>query len=59
VLDGGRYGLLVDPADPQALADALQVQLSTRAVLPGARAADFSQEASVDAYADLLLSLAG
>jgi glycosyltransferase involved in cell wall biosynthesis len=59
VLDGGRFGLLVDPGDAQALADALLVQISNRAVLPGDRAADFSRAASVKAYADLLLSLAG
>ena len=54
VLDGGRFGLLVDPADPQHIAEALLIQLGETPVLPGARAAQFSRQAALHAYADLL-----
>ena len=57
VLDGDRFGVLVDPADEQAIADALLRQTGTAPVPPGKRAGDFSRAAAMRAYADLLLGL--
>jgi len=55
VLDFGRYGLLVDPADAEGMAAALLRQVGEEALLPGKRALDFSRDAALDAYADLIL----
>jgi glycosyltransferase involved in cell wall biosynthesis len=61
ILDGGRYGVLVAPGDPAALAAAMD----RVATLPGrfppallrARAAEFSNSACAERYAELLYSL--
>jgi glycosyltransferase involved in cell wall biosynthesis len=55
VLDFGRHGLLVDPADPEGLAAALVRQVGDDKLMPGDRARDFSRDAALDAYADLIL----
>lgn len=55
VLDSGRYGLLVDPGDPEAMAAALLRQAGDDRILPGDRALDFSRDAALAAYADLIL----
>ena len=55
VLDSGRHGLLVDPGDPEAMAAALLRQAGDDRILPGNRALDFSRDASLAAYADLIL----
>lgn len=59
VLDYGRYGLLVDPDDPEGMAAALLVQTSPQAQLPGDRASDFSREAALRAYGDLIMGSEG
>jgi glycosyltransferase involved in cell wall biosynthesis len=59
ILDGGRYGCLVPPGDPQALADALARVLADpalRARMSAAgreRARAFSSQAIADEYAAL------
>ncbi|MBB4857920.1 glycosyltransferase involved in cell wall biosynthesis [Novosphingobium chloroacetimidivorans] len=51
VLDGGRFGLLVDPWDAQAMAQALLAQVdSVRAIRPGARAADYDRSRTLAEY---------
>ena len=55
VLDYGRYGLLVEPDDPEGMAAALLVQCGNEVQPPGDRAAQFSRTAMLDAYADLIL----
>ena len=55
VLGGGTYGVLVDPADPDAIAAALLKQLGPSRILPGQRALDFTRQSAMDAYADLLI----
>jgi glycosyltransferase involved in cell wall biosynthesis len=55
VLDSGRYGLLVEPRDPEGIAAALLHQVGEDARLPGDRALDFNREAALDAYADLII----
>jgi glycosyltransferase involved in cell wall biosynthesis len=57
VLDEGRYGLLVDPSDAQALADAIIRQVGPDALGPQDRAADYDRSKSLDAYADLIAGL--
>lgn len=52
VLGAGRYGLLFDGEDAGALADAILVQLSDRAVGPGERVRDYGLAAP--AYARLI-----
>jgi len=55
VLDGGRHGLLVDPADPAAMARALQHQIDPATALhPGDRIAAYGLEAMFDRWAALL-----
>ena len=54
VLDGGRYGVLVDPADPEAMAAAIIRQLGPEAIRPGERAADYDRHRTLDAYASLI-----
>jgi glycosyltransferase involved in cell wall biosynthesis len=54
VLDEGRYGLLFDGADPQALADAILIQSGPDAIRPGERARCYSRAASAEAYAGLV-----
>jgi len=57
VLDGGRYGRLVDPGDPCALARGLVEQSAPgpARVLPGARAQAFALDAAVDRLAATVL----
>ena len=55
VLDEGRFGLLVNPTDVRAMADALVRQSSASAIRPGARAEAFSRDAALGAYAGLIL----
>ncbi|HYE49626.1 MAG TPA: glycosyltransferase [Azospirillaceae bacterium] len=61
VLDGGRYGPLSPPGDPERLADAIEDVLETP--LPPdvlrRRAADFSVEGVLPAYLDLFARLGG
>lgn len=52
VLGHGRFGLLFDGSDGQALADAIAHQLSDRPVLPGTRARNYGLTA--DAYLSLI-----
>lgn len=60
LLGEGRHGLLADPADPQALADALERQLDpATAVRPGNRIEAFSQQRVSQAWADLIGRLYG
>ncbi|HET9336975.1 MAG TPA: glycosyltransferase [Sphingomicrobium sp.] len=54
VLDYGRYGLLIEPDDPEGMAAALLVQCSNEVQLPGDRASHFSRESMLDAYAELI-----
>ena len=55
VLDGGRHGLLVDPADPAAMARALQHQIDPATALhPGDRIAAYGLDAMFDRWAALL-----
>lgn len=58
VLDHGRYGVLVDPEDARAMADALLAQVGPSPVLPGDRAEAFSRSKALEAYAELFRSLA-
>jgi glycosyltransferase involved in cell wall biosynthesis len=61
ILDDGRYGLLVPPRDPQALADAMARVAGLRDRFPAAllqsRAAAFTTAACADSYLRLLQSL--
>jgi glycosyltransferase involved in cell wall biosynthesis len=61
ILDHGRYGALVPPRCPQALADALDTGAALRKRWPPellkARAAEFSTAACVTAYINLCCSL--
>lgn len=58
VLDYGRYGLLIKPDDPEGMAAALLIQCGNQVQSPGDRASEFSREAMLDAYADLILQRA-
>ena len=51
VLDGGRYGVLVEAGDVEAMAGAILAQLSAEAVLPGRRARDFNAADVLERYA--------
>lgn len=57
ILDNGRYGSLVPPGDPEALAEAILDSLrrthDTKALK--SRAQDFNVDKAADAYLDLLL----
>ncbi len=54
VLDGGRYGLLADPADAAAWATALLRQTSPQRVLPGDRADAYRLDRTLDAWRALV-----
>jgi glycosyltransferase involved in cell wall biosynthesis len=55
VLDQGRHGLLVDPADPAAMATALRQQIDPATALrPGDRIAVYGLDAMFDRWAALL-----
>jgi len=58
VLDGGRYGRLVDPGDARGLARALVEQSAPgpARIMPGARAEAFGLEAAVDRLAGIVLA---
>jgi glycosyltransferase involved in cell wall biosynthesis len=62
ILDRGRYGALVPPRDPQALADAMDMVAGLRERWPSgllkARAAEFSSANCAAAYMQLCHSLA-
>ncbi len=51
VLDDGRYGLLVDAGETEAMADAILRQLSPEQVRPGERAAHYDIEVTLERYA--------
>ena len=55
VLDGGAFGILVDPAEPQDIAEGLLTQLGALPVKPADRALTFSRKAALETYADLLM----
>lgn len=55
ILDYGRYGLLIDPHDAEGIAAALLIQMSQEAQYPGDRALEFSREATLQAYGDLII----
>lgn len=57
-LDFGRYGLLVDPDDAEGMAAALLIQTGPEAQLPGDRALEFSREATLKAYGELIMGRA-
>ena len=57
VLDHGRYGVLVDPADKAQMARALLSQASDHPVTPGNRAEAFSRDTTLAAYADLIMEV--
>ena len=58
VLDGGKYGLLVRPEDPQALAEALLAQTGDDPLLPGNRVDDFDLNVTLAQFGDLVEELA-
>ena len=58
ILDRGRYGLLVDPDDPDAMASAILQQMGPRTVPPKDRAKSYDRRASLDAYEGLIAELA-
>lgn len=56
---GERHGLLVDPADPRQMAEAIARQIDPeRRVLPGARAEDYALTRTLDAWRTLVRELA-
>ncbi|UXC90944.1 glycosyltransferase [Sphingobium sp. RSMS] len=55
LLDGGRFGRLVDPADATAMADALLGQIEpASAILPGNRIEAFSLERAMAGWTDIV-----
>lgn len=54
VLDEGRYGVLIDPADAHDLAAALLRQTGPDPIRPGDRVLDFTADAALRSYMDLL-----
>lgn len=58
VLGQGAYGLLVDPSDPAAMADALRRQIDPATALrPGARIDAYRLEAVLDGWASVIARL--
>jgi glycosyltransferase involved in cell wall biosynthesis len=57
VLDGGHYGVLVDPGDAAGMAAALLRQAGAEAIRPGDRALAFSRRASLHKYVEVITSL--
>jgi glycosyltransferase involved in cell wall biosynthesis len=62
ILDHGRYGLLVKPRDPAAMADAMDQVATLRAQFPAdmlkQRAAEFSYAACASRYMTMFKALA-
>ena len=58
ILDNGRYGLLVDPADAQQMADAILRQVGPAPVLPKDRARAYDRMIALGAYSDVVAGLA-
>jgi glycosyltransferase involved in cell wall biosynthesis len=58
VLGEGRFGMLVQPDDADAMAQALLTQTGSKPVRPGQRARDYSRAAAIDQYVDVLTQLA-
>lgn len=59
VLQQGRHGVLVDPADPDAMAQALARQIDPdQAVRPGRRIEDYRLDAMFGAWARMMASMA-
>ena len=56
LLDKGRYGILVEPLDEQAMAGAIQRQAGSDPVMPGDRAMQFHRRATLNAYLALFRS---
>jgi glycosyltransferase involved in cell wall biosynthesis len=52
VLDNGRYGLLVEAGDAEAMAAAILRQLSPERIRPGNRVSHYTVEAMLDLYAE-------
>jgi glycosyltransferase involved in cell wall biosynthesis len=59
LLDKGRFGLLVDPLDEAAMADAILRQVGDHAVMPGDRVRQFDRGPALAAYIQLFNQLAG
>jgi glycosyltransferase involved in cell wall biosynthesis len=57
VLDGGRYGILFDPADTDQMARAILRQCSKFVVCPAGRANAFDVHDTLDAYSNALAGL--
>lgn len=58
VLGSDRFGLTVNPSDAEAMAQALLRQIGEERVLSGNRALDFSRDAALDSYVDVILGKA-
>ena len=58
VLDGGKYGVLVDPHDVEGLAAALVRQTGTNRVEPGNRVRSFARDRAMSRYIQLFDRLA-
>ena len=54
VLDGGRYGAIVDAEDPASIAAGLLRQVSADAIQPRGRAQDYRLNRTLDEYAALV-----
>lgn len=58
ILDMGRFGLVIDPDEPRALAQALLAQVdAARRILPAGRAEAFSIDATLAAYGEMFDTL--
>lgn len=58
ILDNGRFGLLVDPADAEQMAEAILRQVGPSPVLPKDRARAYDRMIALDAYSDVVTGLA-
>lgn len=58
ILDNGRFGLLVDPADAEQMAEAILRQVGPSPVLPQDRARAYDRMIALDAYSDVVTGLA-
>lgn len=58
VLDGGRYGAVVDAKDPASIAAGLLRQVCADAIRPGGRAQDYPLKRTLDEYAALVNEVA-